>query len=354
MNKFRMLALASAVSALAVPALAAEQGPYVGLGLGYHMPRNSSVLIGTNPREMEFDNGPIAVGSFGYMWSQGFRAEAEVGYREGEVGNVTGGPAAIPWTGDQKTWSVMGNLLFDLARDSRVNPYIGAGAGINWLGWKNGFAGPTTPTFDGTESKFGWQGIAGADFKATDNLRLFLEYRYIGVNNVRFPANNATATPVVSDHDDRSHNLLLGFRYAFGAPPPKAEPPKAAPPPAPPAPPAPPPRPAIPQNFIVFFDFDKSNLRTDAQKIVSDAATYAKTNNKARIVTTGHADTSGSAAYNLGLSERRANAVKAELVRLGIPANEIVVMFKGESQPLVATGDGVKEPQNRRVEIVLE
>ncbi|MBM3514834.1 MAG: hypothetical protein FJX59_14150 [Alphaproteobacteria bacterium] len=53
-------------------------------------------------------------------------------------------------------------------------------------------------------------------------------------------------------------------------------------------------------------------------------------------------------------AKRRANTVKAELIRLGIPANEIAVMFKGESEPLVSTGDGVREPQNRRVEIVIE
>ncbi len=73
-----------------------------------------------------------------------------------------------------------------------------------------------------------------------------------------------------------------------------------------------------------------------------------------RITTTGHADTSGTPAYNLALSERRANAVKAELVKLGFREAEIVVMFRGEAEPLVATGDGVREPQNRRVEIVME
>ena len=56
----------------------------------------------------------------------------------------------------------------------------------------------------------------------------------------------------------------------------------------------------------------------------------------------------------MGLSERRAETVAKELEKLGIPEKEIVVHWKGESEPLVQTGDGVKEPQNRRVEIVLE
>ena len=54
------------------------------------------------------------------------------------------------------------------------------------------------------------------------------------------------------------------------------------------------------------------------------------------------------------LSQRRAEAIKAELVKNGVPANEISVVAKGESQPLVPTADGVREPQNRRVQIVFQ
>ena len=69
---------------------------------------------------------------------------------------------------------------------------------------------------------------------------------------------------------------------------------------------------------------------------------------------TGHTDTSGPESYNMALSLRRANAVKDALVRDGVPAQAIVVIGKGESQPLTPTGDGVREPQNRRVEIVAQ
>ena len=74
----------------------------------------------------------------------------------------------------------------------------------------------------------------------------------------------------------------------------------------------------------------------------------------ARITATGHTDTSGPEAYNMALSLRRANAVKDALVREGVPATAITVVGKGESQPLVQTADGVREPQNRRVEIVIQ
>ena len=67
----------------------------------------------------------------------------------------------------------------------------------------------------------------------------------------------------------------------------------------------------------------------------------------------GHADRSGTPQYNQRLSQRRADAVAAELVRRGVPRNAMAIQAFGESRPLVPTADGVREPQNRRVEIVL-
>ena len=88
--------------------------------------------------------------------------------------------------------------------------------------------------------------------------------------------------------------------------------------------------------------------RGDAQ-----AAEEFKRSGQARIIATGYTDLSGSAAYNQRLSERRADTVKQELIRLGVPAAAITAVGRGESNPLVPTKDGVREPQNRRVEIVL-
>jgi outer membrane protein OmpA-like peptidoglycan-associated protein len=72
-----------------------------------------------------------------------------------------------------------------------------------------------------------------------------------------------------------------------------------------------------------------------------------------RIEVNGYTDTSGSAVYNQGLSVRRANTVAAELVRLGVPRNEIVARGFGQTNLLVPTPDNTREPQNRRVEIIL-
>ncbi|MBR0674699.1 OmpA family protein [Roseomonas alkaliterrae] len=84
-----------------------------------------------------------------------------------------------------------------------------------------------------------------------------------------------------------------------------------------------------------------------------EAAQARTTQPLTRIEVNGHTDTSGPARYNQGLSERRAAAVAAELVRLGVPRHEIVTRGLGQTQPMVPTPDNTREPQNRRVEIVL-
>src|SRR5512143_3169111 len=105
---------------------------------------------------------------------------------------------------------------------------------------------------------------------------------------------------------------------------------------------------------LVFFDWDdKATLTPEARNVIATAAEEYKRTGTAKIVATGYTDLSGSAQYNLRLSERRAEAVKAELVRLGVPSTAITTIGKGEEDPLVPTKDGVREAQNRRVEIVI-
>jgi hypothetical protein len=122
------------------------------------------------------------------------------------------------------------------------------------------------------------------------------------------------------------------------------------PPPPPPPPPAPPP----PQAFMVFFDWDSTKLSDASMNVLEQARDAWKAKQGARITATGHTDTTGTEAYNMALSLRRANAVKDALVRLGVPAAAITTVGRGEAGLLVQTGDGVREPQNRRVEIVLQ
>jgi OmpA family protein len=104
---------------------------------------------------------------------------------------------------------------------------------------------------------------------------------------------------------------------------------------------------------MVFFDWDRYNLSQQALTTIQQAADSFKSTGSARITATGHTDLSGPADYNMALSLRRANTVKDALVRDGVPPGAIMVIGKGKTQPLVPTADGVREPQNRRVEIVV-
>jgi iron complex outermembrane receptor protein len=118
-------------------------------------------------------------------------------------------------------------------------------------------------------------------------------------------------------------------------------------------PPAQAPAPApVAHSYMVFFDFNKSDLTPDAVKIVGQAAANAGPAKVTKIDVTGHTDTVGSDAYNMRLSKRRAESVAAELEKDGVPASEIAIYAKGKHDLLIPTGDGVKEPQNRRVQIV--
>ncbi|MCW5700423.1 MAG: OmpA family protein, partial [Rhodospirillales bacterium] len=112
--------------------------------------------------------------------------------------------------------------------------------------------------------------------------------------------------------------------------------------------------PRAPGSYLVFFNWNKSNLTSEAMEIVQTVATSAKAGPYKSISATGHADTSGNAKYNMGLSQRRAKAVRAALAKMGVGGDTISTAGKGETEPLVPTGDGVREPQNRRVEIVID
>jgi hypothetical protein len=106
--------------------------------------------------------------------------------------------------------------------------------------------------------------------------------------------------------------------------------------------------------FIVYFPLDKSTLDAQAQSVISAAAQEFQRSGSARISVRGHTDTSGSSSYNQSLSERREQAVANELLRLGVPQTAITGEALGETDPAVATGDGVPEAANRRVDIAIE
>ena len=119
------------------------------------------------------------------------------------------------------------------------------------------------------------------------------------------------------------------------------------------APPPPPPPPPPVKTFIVFFDFNKSNLTAEGHSVVSEAVKTAKTNGFVKVMVTGHTDTVGSDSYNQKLSVSRAESVKDEMVNEGMDGSQISIEGKSFHDPLVPTGPGVREPQNRRAVIDL-
>ncbi len=346
-------ALLCSVSSLAF-AQKAPEGFYLGIGGGVTWLSDSdfsTAPLGLNGT-LDHDTGYGIIGQIGYAFGNGFRVELEPGYRRTSTDTLHGGNlgGSFSTDGHVEALSGMVNVLYEYPTGTPISPYIGAGIGVAHLKLDTKAASVST-VIDDSDTQFAYQGIVGASWELMPNWRLALDYRYFATTDPSF-SGRVGSTPVSVDSEYRSHNVFLTLRYTFGPTP-------AAPAPTPAAAPAPTPAPApaaapIQRNFLVFFDWDKADITAEAQRVIQQAAATAKAGNVARITATGHADRSGVDRYNQKLSERRAAAVKAELVKLGIPANQIVTIGKGETQPLVPTADGVREPQNRRVEIVLQ
>jgi OOP family OmpA-OmpF porin len=313
----KLLATALAVLApatLQAQTINAQEGFYIGAGGG------AAWFIGSNPNSQSWTGWAVG-GKAGYDFV-GPRLELEAGYGQIPVS------ANIPGTainGKVGQLTVMANLLYDFMPTSVITPYIGAGAGIAFVD-SNSSLGST---------QFAYQGMLGVAYNVSEQLRFMVEGRYVGTTNpsVNTPFGNVS-------FQNQNILALAGVSYKFTAPPPPPPPPQAAP--------------VAPPSFMVFFDWDRANLSEQALTTIRQAANAYKQKGNARVTATGHTDTSGTEAYNMALSLRRANAVKDALVREGVPATNIAVVGRGEQGLLVQTGPNVREPQNRRVEIVIQ
>jgi opacity protein-like surface antigen len=309
-------ALLAAAALVALPVMAQAQTPspgvYIGAEGGVNWLLNTTIFgFGVNPQ-----TGWAAGGQIGYDFV-GPRVELEGIYRQNQT---NAGPIGTAVQNQVGQLSIMANLLYDFMPASVITPYIGAGAGVGFVD-SNSSLGSTV---------FAYQGIIGLGWNVDTNFRVNLDGRYYGTSN---PQVNG------STWSNNNFSIMLGLQLRFGA---------AAPPP-------PPPPPAVaPPSFMVFFDWDRSNLSAQALNTIKQAAAAFRAKGNARITATGHTDTSGPESYNMALSLRRANAVKDALVREGVPAQAITVIGMGEKGLLVPTADGVREPQNRRVEIVIQ
>ncbi|MCQ4160659.1 OmpA family protein [Roseomonas sp. GC11] len=306
----------------------------------------------------EFSTGFTGVLALGYGFGNGVRAEIEGNYRQNDVDKLSGysGFGRLNSSGTARSYGAMFNAYYDFHQLGwPVVPYIGAGAGYVWNDYDNVTARAANGgslTVDGSDGQFAYQGIVGASLPITavPGLAVTAEYRFLGTLQSEIDSTirlgNTVQARGKTEVDSYNHSIMLGLRYAFNQPVPPAPVPVAAPV-APAAAPAP------ARTYLVFFDFDRADLTDRARQIIAEAAQNAGRVQATRIEVAGHADRSGTPQYNQRLSQRRAEAVAAELVRLGVARTAITVQAFGESRPLVPTADGVREPQNRRVEIVL-
>ncbi|NKC34116.1 OmpA family protein [Falsiroseomonas selenitidurans] len=313
--------------------------------------------------DVSFDMGWVGVVSLGYGFGNGLRAEIEGSYRENEVDSISGfrGAGTVRASGTARSYGVMANALYDFDIGANFGgfsllPYVGAGAGYIWREFDDVRANVLggTVSSDGTDGRFAYQAIVGASVPLTQyapGLAFTAEYRFLGTMEHDVDTSSGGGSFAVARTGTKSenynHSILIGLRYAFGQTPPPPVVSPVAPAPAPAAAPAP------ARTYLVFFDFDRADLTDRARQIISEAARNATRPGVTRIEVAGHADRSGTPQYNQRLSERRASAVATELERQGIQRSNISVQAFGESRPLVPTADGVREPQNRRVEIVL-
>ena len=106
--------------------------------------------------------------------------------------------------------------------------------------------------------------------------------------------------------------------------------------------------------YIVFFDWDESTIRPDGAETIDKAALAFGELHGGAVRLIGHSDRSGGTAANARLSQRRVDAVRTLLAEKGVPESAIASQAVGESRPLISVADGVREAQNRSVEIRLE
>ena len=376
--RFRSALLAATV--LAVPLAAQAQpvtGLYIGAGAGVNWKNDPAIKnlqetntltggVAISNSNLQTGPGPVALGAIGWGFGNGLRVELEGDYRNNNFNGLShsgvfaGVPAAAG--GREQLFGPMVDVAYDFyGLTPWVVPYIGVGVGAQWAGLQNFHIYGNTPSAAGEitsngnkEVSFAYQAILGVGLPipALPGLALTAEYRFLGTTgnrsynvagSITTPTETVVGTGKIQLGNEYNNAFLVGFRYNFGV----------APPPPPPAPIAAP-APAPARSYLVFFDWDKATLTDRARQIIREAAENSTHVQYTQIVVNGYTDTSGTPHYNMGLSIRRAQSVAAELVRDGVPRNVISIHGFGETHLLVPTGPGVREPQNRRVEIIIQ
>ena len=329
------VALAASLVLSVAPARA--ETLYFGGEGGWTLLQDQKISAAGLPAATESFNSGFAAGArIGYEEGP-WRFEFEYAYRRNDADRITIGGATIGGLGgSRQSHGFLANLIYEADFGWPVKPHIGAGIGGAYLTDKASAPGIGT-FFNGNTWEIGYQAIGGLRYDLTPNIAVDLDYRYFATTDPTFHAPGGSTYKTGYS----THNVMASIVYRLG-------------PPAPPPPVAAPPTPPVVERrvFLVFFDWDKSTITPDGMRIVEQAAAAYRAGAPVQIQVTGYTDRSGSPGYNQRLSERRAAAVAGALERLGVPRNDMAVGGRGENENRVPTADGVREPQNRRVEIV--
>ena len=303
----RRLTLALAVATLGVSSAAMAQGYngwYLGARGGVTWLEDSSSTVGGVAHNIDYDRGYNIGGSVGYQFGGPFRLEAEVVHRKNDVDSYTlGGTRLGGAAGEMSSLALMVNGFYDFQTGTAFTPYVGLGVGYARISADGITATGAGVTNSDDDNKFAYQAIAGLAYQLTPEVSLTADYRYFATQDPKFRLSNGSTL----ESEYKTHNVMVGLMLRFPEPPPapKAQPVAAPPPPPPPAaapPPPPAPAPVVPKTYLVFFDFDKSDITPEAARIIKQAADDAKKGNVRLIVATGHADRSGPVGYNQRLS----------------------------------------------------
>jgi outer membrane protein OmpA-like peptidoglycan-associated protein len=374
-SKFILLGTVAALSLISTSnSNAHQQGWYIGLEAGANWIGDNDFTIGSDfsydskeilssssygpsGGSLDFDTGWAGFVTFGYGFDNNWRIELEGGYRSNDFDVAFGGPsvmprdvAAAPWvsdepifagkqpTGSLDEWTAMVNFIYDIPLAEKIDLSLGVGVGVD-------FSNLEVAGLEDSDTNFAYQAIVGLSYEITKRLDLTLNYRYLNVDAPSYSAEVFKDVYTANLEDIQKHTVTVGLRYDLY----EDEAPVVVTPPPPPPPPA-----AEPEQFVVFFGFNKCNITAEADAVLTEAASAAKTHGSASVLIVGHTDTVGSNSYNQKLSECRANAAKSGLVSKGIGEGQITATGRGETELLVKTGDNVKEPQNRRATIDLK
>jgi len=320
-----------------LPAAARAQF-YIGAEGGWtSLPDQTDTILNLTSVKARFDGGFNAGVRGGWEWGP-WRFEEEYSYRRNGARDLVGTNFILQWSsGNRHTNSIMTNVLYDFTLGYPITPHIGF-----WVGAVDVFDGLKVPgigqLFNNSSWQFGYQGIAGIRYNLSPTFTLDLDYRYFATTQPTFSVPN---TNLRYRTGYSTNNFVASLIYRFAPPPLPAPVPAAAPALSPPP----------PQVFLVFFDWDRADVTPAGMEVVRLAANAYKAGGSVRLQVTGYTDLSGSAGYNQRLSVRRANNVTNALANFGVARSDMVVTGRGENDPRVPTPPGVREPQNRRVEI---